>query len=98
MRTGSTARHIVTSPRSSIERFPRGARLTGNLDVESALAHQHPPSLRSARLAMGDELEVSFQEDAIVVGGVAYGLPDPPVTNVGQLLAFIEQQVSYCLL
>lgn len=43
---------------------------------------------------MGDELEVSFQEDAIVVGGVAYGLPDPPVTNVGQLLAFIEQQVS----
>lgn len=47
---------------------------------------------------MGDELEVSFQEDAIVVGGVAYGLPDPPVTNVGQLLAFIEQQVSYCLL
>lgn len=42
---------------------------------------------------MGDELEVSFQEDAIVVGGVAYALPDPPITTVGQLLAFIEQQV-----
>ena len=44
---------------------------------------------------MADELEVSFQEDAIVVAGVAYAPPDPPITSVGALLSFLEQQVQF---
>lgn len=44
---------------------------------------------------MADELPVSFQEDTLTVGDYVYPLPEPPITSVGLLLAFIEQQVRF---